>query len=421
MLIDFSVVNFRSFHARQTLSMIASSAKEFQVRNCITDEKNVFPPLLRTAVIYGPNAAGKTNLIKAIHFMQNMVLTSATSLQQGELLNVSPFAFNQKSRKEPSEFEIHFIANGVRYQYGFSTNVSDVIEEWLIAYPNGRQQTWFQRSFNKRTKRPVWKFGPNFKGNNKLWREATRNNGLFLSTAVQLNNEQLKDIFNWFQQKLVVVLPSLGVVLNPVLTHQLLATEDGKSSILKFLAAADVGIDDVELTRRTLSNARTPQAPFQGQLFLGNGGVEAISIKAIHRDLDTKEPIPLDISDESEGTQKLLLSAGGWLKVLNDGGVLFVDELNNSLHPLLVRFLVDLFQNKKANSQNSQLVFSTHDTSILDKDVFRRDQIWFAEKDKTNATNLYALSDFSPRKDDAFERNYLKGRYGALPNIGELL
>lgn len=402
--------------------MIASSAKEFQTRNCISNSRSGAPPLLRTAVIYGPNAAGKTNLIKAIHFMQLMVLTSATGLQQGEQLNAKPFALNQKARKRASEFEVHFVTNGVRYQYGFSATAKAVIDEWLIAYPSGRQQTWFQRTFDSRSQKSIWKFGPKFKGPHKLWRDATRDNALFLSTAVQLNNEQLKDVFSWFQQKLIVVMPNAGVILNPTLTHNLLADADGKADVMRFMKAADVGIDDLLITRFPVSgpSAREPKGLFHGQLVMGTDGLEAVSITALHRAPDNDEPIPLDLSEESDGTQKLLLSAGGWLKALSEGGVLFIDELNTSLHPLLVRFLVDLFHNEKVNKQNAQLIFSTHDTSILVNDLFRRDQVWFADKDSLQATTLYALSDFSPRKDDAFEKNYLRGRYGALPNIGEV-
>ena len=422
MLIEFAAANFRSLRERQRISMSASSAKEHRTKNCFETGIEGLPALLKSAVVYGPNAAGKTNLLKAMHFMQVMVLTSANSLQQGQEINVRPFELDRKSREGPSEFEVNFVEQGVRFQYGFSLTKTRVVEEWLIAYPVGRPQLWFERSAKGKTGKTTWKFGPKFKGPHKLWRDATRPNALFLSTAVQLNNEQLQPIFSWFRQKLVVVIPGSGVALNPGLTLNLFANPSGKSSVMSFLRAADVGIDDINVKSQkvgTQNMAHSP-TPMEGQVMMGASGFEMISIKAVHKALDTAESITFDITDESEGTQKLFLSAGAWLKILAEGQVLFIDELNNSLHPLMVRFLVELFHKRESNKQNAQLVFSTHDTSILDNAIFRRDQVWFVEKDKSQGSNLYALSEFSPRQEEAFEKNYLKGRYGALPIIREL-
>lgn len=422
MLIEFTTENFRSLHQRQSLSMIASPAKELRSTNCFDSGIEGLPPLLKSAVVYGPNAAGKTNLLRAMHFMQVMVLTSANSLQQGQELNVKPFALSKKSRGAPSRFEVQFAHEGVRYQYGFALTKARVVEEWLIAYPSGRPQHWFERTSKGRTDKVEWKFGPKFKGPHKVWRDSTRPNALFLSTAVQLNNEQLRPIFTWFQQKLAVVIPGAGVSLNSGITFNLFADSEGKSLVLRFLHAADVGIDDINVKRQQMSAPNMAQAPtpMEGQVIIGPSGLEAVSVKATHKALDTGEPITFDITEESDGTQKLFQSAGAWLKVLSEGSALFLDELNNSLHPLIVRFLVELFHNREANKKNAQLIFSTHDTSILDKDIFRRDQIWFVEKDKSQGTVLFALSDFSPRKEEALERNYLKGRYGALPIVRDL-
>ena len=418
MLIEFSAENFRSFRERQSLSMIASADREKRDKNCVEKTSEGLPALLRSAVVYGPNAAGKTNILKAIYFLQLMVLTSANALQQGQVLNVKPFALNRKTRNAASEFEVQFACDGVRYQYGVALTTQRITEEWLIAYPSGRPQLWFERSAIGKTGSMAWKFGPKFKGPHKVWRDATRPNALFLSTAVQLNNEQLRPIFTWFQQKLTVVIPESGVILNPTLTYNLFENTSGKASVIDFLHAADLGIDDINLKRQQIPGPNTPhtQMPIQGQVVVGASGLEALAITAIHKAPDTGESISLDISEESEGTRKLFLAAGAWLKVLGEGSVLFVDELNNSLHPLIVRFLVELFHNRSANAKNAQLIFSTHDTSILDKDVFRRDQVWFVSKDKSQGSVLSALSDFSERKEGAFERNYLRGRYGALPN-----
>jgi uncharacterized protein len=422
MLIEFSTQNFRSLRERQRISMSASSAKEHRSKNCFDSGIEGLPQLLKSAVVYGPNAAGKTNLLRAMHFMQVMVLTSANSLQQGQTINVKPFELVRKSRGAPSEFEVNFVEDGVRFQYGFALNKTRVVEEWLIAYPVGRPQLWFERSVVGKSEDTTWNFGSKFKGPHKLWRDATRPNALFLSTAIQLNNEQLRPIFNWFQKRLVVVIPGVGVTLNPTLTYALLANPSGKSSVMSFLNAANVGIDDLSVETQSVGAQNMAHSPktLNGLMMMGASGLGVASVKAMHKTSDRAESISLDITDESDGTQKLIASAGAWLKILSEGQILFIDELNNSLHPLIVRFLVELFHKLDSNKLNAQIIFSSHDTSILDKDIFRRDQVWFVEKDKSQGSVLYALSEFSPRPEEAFERNYLKGRYGALPNIREL-
>jgi AAA15 family ATPase/GTPase len=151
------------------------------------------------------------------------------------------------------------------------------------------------------------------------------------------------------------------------------------------------------------------------------GQVKSIRVQAVHRKLDGSGNVAFEMKDESEGTRRLIQYAGGWLKVLQDGAVLFFDELDVSLHPAITRFLISLFNNPEQNLDGAQLVFSTHDTNLLDKDLFRRDQIWFTEKDKKEETRLYPLLDFSPRQDDNLEKGYLRGRYGALPFVGSIL
>lgn len=422
MLIEFSVTNFRSFRERQTLSLVATQAKELASRNTFSTRIKNVPALLRSAVIFGPNAGGKTNLFRAAHFMQQAVLTSAAAGQLGQKLNAKPFALSRKTRHLPSEFEIKFIENGVLYEYGLACTESHIVREWLVAYPSGRPQHWLDRSYNDKTKKTTWTIGNKLKGAHKLWRDATRPNALFLSTAVQLNNEQLKPIFNWFQEKLIIVLP--GVELNPYLTFDLATKEAGKSIIMQFLNAADLGISDI-LVKREPFNPQlqsAQQSPIiQGQVFVTRPGTfEAISARMLHQEVDSKAFVDWDYSEESNGTQKFFRSVGGWHKVLSLGTTVFVDELDSSLHPKIVRFLIDLFQSLETNKHNAQLIFNTHDTSILSNDVFRRDQIWFIEKSKAQNTKLYSMSEFSPRRGEAFEKHYLSGRYGAIPILGEI-
>lgn len=422
MLIEFNVTNFRSVRETLTLSMAASKYyRGLEETNCVDTNISGLPKLLRSAVIYGPNAGGKSNLFKAMHFMQTFVLSSH-ALQEGKRINIAPFAFDAETRELPSEFEVFFVQDHVRYQYGFAVNTFRVMREWLFAYPESKPQRWFERTYDKDKDRESWYFGSKFTGRRQVWQEATRKNALFLSTAIQLNNEQLKPVFTWFQQKLAVMLP--GGTINLQFTLEKCASEEGKSRIMEFMNFADMSISgiDVEVKKVSISpETLPPDIPSEVKAKmvrdLQEKGVPLIRFQ--HRGNDDK-PVFFSLAEESDGTQKLFAFAGPWLDVLAKGRILVIDELDTSLHPLLVRFLIENFHSNVTNRNDAQLIFTTHDTSILDTELFRRDQVWFVEKDRENATKLYPLSDFSPRKGEALEKWYLKGRYGALPFIGDL-
>jgi len=418
MIIEFSATNFRSIKEIQTLTLVAGKGKELLERGTFDPELPGFPRLLRCAVIYGANAAGKTNLLRALQFMQSLVLNSAT-FQEATRVVHSPFKLSKQTAAQPSEFEVVFAEAGVRYEYGFSVDAERVHKEWLIAWPRGRPQSWFERTYHANKKQYEWYFSTKLKGSPRVWRDATRANALFLSTAIQLNSEQLRPVFHWFQKKLVII-GTGGSELNPALTFKLLEQPDGKQKLLQFVHAADLGIDDLSLQRATSA----PTMAIGGNVVQEpqpQGPVTTLfRVTSYHKAFDDGQRVALDLGEESAGTQRLFKSAGAWLNVLNNGEVILYDELDTSLHPLMTRFLIGLFHQKATNPKNAQLVFTTHDTSLLDREVFRRDQVWFIEKDKKGASRLYPLSDFSPRKDEKLERGYLRGRYGALPFIGEL-
>jgi len=421
MLIEFQITNFRSINETQTLSLVAGSGKELVSENTFESGLPGFRRLLRSAVVYGSNAAGKTNLLRALQFMQAMVKTSATLSQAGGRIAHAPFKLSKATKNQPSEFEVAFADpdDGVRYEYGFSVDAERFYKEWLIAYPHGRPQNWFERTYRAAKKKYEWHFSTKLKGSPRVWRDATRDNALFLSTAIQLNSEQLRPVFQWFDKKLVVIGMG-GSLLNPALTLQLLEQPDGKQRLLQFAHAADLGIDDLSLRREPMAPVLVVEGNVVREPLPATQVATVARVTSIHKAIDGGEPVPLDIGEESSGTQILFQSAGAWLNVLKNGEVLLYDELDTSLHPLMTRFLIRLFHGANTNPKNAQLVFTTHDTSLLDADIFRRDQVWFIEKDKKSASKLYPLSDFSPRKDEALERGYLRGRYGALPFIGEL-
>lgn len=419
MLIEFSVANFRSLRERQTFSLVKSKGNEQAESNTFSVTAVNRFELLRSAAIYGPNAGGKSNFINALRTMRKTVLDSAANLKRGDKLPITPFRLSTKTHNQPSEFEIIFIVDKVRYQYGFSATADRVTEEWLFAYPKGRPQRWFIRAWNQEQNDYDWDLGTNLSGEKQLWQKSTRDNALFLSTAVQLNSAQLQPIHDWFSSTLR--LAGLGA-WSPAFTAHLCENEK-KNRILEFLRAADLDIADIVIDKRPFDPEGLPseipdslREAISGQF----KEKQILDIKTLHQ-TEEGEAVSFKLEEESDGTQKLFAFAGPWIDSLANGYVLFIDELHDNLHPNLVRFLVELFHNTATNPHNAQLIFTTHETSILNQEVFRRDQIWFCEKDKQQASTLYPLTDFSPRKGrENLELAYLSGRYGALPFVRQL-
>lgn len=419
MLIEFSVSNFRSLAERQTLSLVASSGAEHRDTHVFAPDAPGTLPLLRAAVIYGPNASGKSNLLLALSTMEQIVENSAGNSQADDPIDLGVFAFSTEAVKKPTEFEIIFVEAGVRYQYGFAATRNRIESEWLFAYPEGKSQRWFERNVNPKPGEPEWYFGPKFTGPKKVWQEATRDNALFLSTAVQLNSENLKPVFQWFTNRLRVIEPYARI--SPGFsTKKCDEDSEWKSRIIAFLNKADLGISEIQIERRSMDSMPFPaDMPEAVRTYLNSqvAGRVMSDVKLSHRSEDGSEAT-FNLHDESGGTQKAFALAGPWLDVLQNGYVLVIDELDTSLHPALMRYLLEMFHDPRVNSKGAQLVFSTHDATALDFDLLRRDQIWFVEKDRQLRSHLYPLSDFSPRKGENLERGYLQGRYGALPFLG---
>ncbi len=415
MLIEMNVTNFRSLRGTQSFSLVKGKGDELLESNVFNAQSANEFELLRSAAIYGPNASGKSNFLMALQVMKRIVLESATSLQHGDPLPVKPFLLASESRDEPSEFEAIFLADGVRYQYGFSASSTQIHSEWLFAYPKGVPQSWIARRWLPNEQRIEWGADSKLKGAKQLWKNSTRNNALFLSTAVQLNSVQLKPVFDWFSKTLK--LSNVGGWDATITAY--MCEMEGKSKVIEFLQAADLDIQDVSIEKRAFDPNDLP-GPFKRAVSENLKGQKSLDIKSVYTDNDGK-PVVFDFDNESHGTKTLFLFAGPWIDSLENGYVLFIDELHDSLHPNLVRFLVEHFNNSKTNPKNAQLVFTTHETSILNQEVFRRDQIWFCEKDERSATELYPLTDISPRKGrENLELAYLSGCYGALPFVKKL-
>ncbi len=416
MLIEFSVKNYRSFWESQTLSMAAGATKELQEENTFAPSLQELPRLLRSAVMYGPNGGGKSNLVKALGFMQEFVLLSAKESQEGEHIDLKPFLLHPDGPSQASEFEVVFVEDGMRYQYGFAATKNKVTHEWLLAFPGNRAQRWFERSYNPKKEKEEWYFGGKLTGQKKTWQRSTRSNALFLSTAVQLNSEQLKPVFNWFRRLVVI---GHGERIERGFTANSCEDKEGCANILQFLKSAGIEVDGITIKERKFDEIELP-FPMPDELQKNLKGKSFKEVFFKHQFTDSEDFALFPLAEESDGTQKLFAYAAPWLDVLQNSRVLVVDELDNSFHPHLVRYLLKLIHSSTKNKANGQLIFSTHDTSILDTKVLRRDQIWFMEKNDTQATQLYPLSDFHPRKKEALEKGYLQGRYGALPYIGEV-
>lgn len=419
MLIEVTVANYRSLKNSQIFSLIKGKGNELTEQNSFRIKAANTFELLHSAVVYGANASGKSNFLEALKTMQHIVLNSASKQQRGDILPIVPFRLSPKTRLAPSEFEVTFLVNKIRYQYGFTATNERIYEEWLLAYPKGRAQRWFSRIWLEDEKRYSWDFGGHLAGEKQLWQKSTRDNALFLSTAVQLNSEQLQPVFDWFKGTLHMI-GAAG--WDPKFTASLCEGEQ-KQKVMDFLQVADIHIDDIMIEARPFDSNELPAEmpePIKNMISSSMEGKKVLEIKTIHKD-SIGEDIAFDFNEESNGTRKLFAFAGPWIDTLKKGHVLFIDELHDSLHPKLVRFLVELFHNPQTNPNNAQLVFTTHETSILNQNIFRRDQIWFCEKDKEQATQLYPLTDFSPRKGrENLETAYLSGRYGALPFVKDI-
>lgn len=415
MLIQFSVKNYRSIKDEIELQLTTNSKAELP--------NNIFKPdakgannlgLMKSAVVYGPNAAGKSTLIDALDKMRWLVLFSARALHSTQALDIEPFKFSKNSINKPSEFNADFISEGTRYQYGFSASNNRILEEWLFAYPNGRAQTWFMRKFHKETGEYIWTKDAYLTGAKATWKEATRDNALFLSTAILLNSKQLTPVYKWFDCTLQII--GTHDLNSKYTANQIFNDNNAHDDVLAFLKAGDLAIEDIKVKEDKARQPETNRDAY-GNITELSSQLKNLTINTGYR-LEDGSMQYLDYKHESDGTQRMFALAAPIIRSLQKGEVVFIDELNNSLHPTMVKFLVSLFNSSEENPNNAQLIFTTHETSILSQEVFRRDQIWFCEKDKSQSTTLYSLSDFKVRKGaENIERNYLSGKYGALPFI----
>lgn len=429
MVIEFTVGNFRSFEEPQTFSMVAANLPGEDGENSpVMEVKGT--QILRSAAIYGANASGKSNLIKAIIRFLYLARHSSSRLQDGDALPIEPFALRKDSDKSPSFFEMIFFADGRKLRYGFEATSEKVTSEWLFSQTSARETRLFTRE------------GQSIDVNKKAFSEgvgkeaATRENSLFLSLVAQLNGKMARKIVRDLSEiKTVSGLRDYGY---ENYTASCLSSEDHqhRHKVLEFLRRLDLSFEDVQIEKQEADTEFIHDEPLErsddplnadSARTLKKVPVKVMLLHPIYDAAQKREgEHPMNLRREaSEGTRKLFGLAGPIVDVLSNGYTLFVDEMDARLHPLITRNLVALFNSPETNPCGAQLIFNTHDSNLLTPKLLRRDQIWFAEKDRVGATHLYSLAEFRQedgtltRKNANFEEQYIQGRFGAVPFLGD--
>lgn len=409
MLVEFRVRNFRSIMDEQVFSMVASTDKDLPQN---TTKKKKFN-LLKSASIYGANASGKSNLLQAINFMKFFIKISVSHLQEGEAIPVEPFLLNSSTEDSLSLFEMTFFVEETRYRYGFEISKEKIVNEWLFYVPSVQEKELFWRNGNE------IKTHPDINKEAKGLKEKTRNNALFLSVLAQFNSQIAKDVMKFFNS-LIVIHGDISFFAKQL--SDLVQDKTIHDAVKAIINGTDLQIQDFRCEEEELNMEEAPDELKQ-IISTMKEKPKKYEFYTDHRKLNAEGEqignveLMLNIH-ESEGTKQVFWLAGPLIQVLSKGGTLVVDELDNSLHPLILEMIVGLFNSEK--NTKAQLIFSTHNTRMLTKKYFRRDQIWFAEKNRYYATELSSLYDFSVRKDASYDKDYLSGKYGAIPYLQDI-
>lgn len=419
MLIEFRVGNFKSIKDTVTFSMVAanltSKNKDMDANHVFTYKKPI--DLLKSAALYGPNASGKSNFIESLAFMKKFVINSSRETQVTDEIDVDPFQLSSVTENKPSFFEMILAVDEMRYRYGFELDREIIHSEWLYRAKD-RETLLFIRNIESIESKGSFSEG-------KGLETKTRPNALFLSVCAQWNGTVSTEILKWFK--------NLGIVsgLNDMgyrpYTVQRMENVDFREKVLTFIREFDFGISDLVVEHSAVTVDSFPKdmpEALQKHLLEKGGIVKTVrtSHKKFNENNECIGDVLFDLDlHESEGTQKAFAFSGPLIDVLTNGKILIVDELDARFHPMITQEIVRMFHDVHLNPKNAQLIFATHDTNLLDHNFFRRDQIWFLEKDRYGATALYSLVDFKVRNDASFGKDYISGRYGAVPFLGGIV
>ena len=396
MLLEFCVKNFLSIKDDLKLSFVATTLKEsLSEPNDVIRISDMGLALVRSAVIYGANASGKTNVLKAIAFYKSFIMNSFKNGQAGESIDVENFRLNASTVQEPTTMEATFTVGEYLYRYGFEVGEKAVHAEWLYRRMNRKRSKEVEIFYREETGVTVHAKSPLMQ--DLVNRKMVRDNALLLSTAAQFNETTAVDILHWLNDTQVLFCSEDDKMWLQAIRH--LDDEKMRERIVRFAKYADLGIENItKIDNRIVSS---------------------------HRQYDDEGRETNDVAfsfsgNESEGTIKYFSLAYPIIDALDNGKRLVVDELDSKLHPLLVRKIVTLFNSAETNPKGAQLLFTTHDTFLLSAGLFRRDQVWFTQKDNFGATEAYSLAEYKVRGSSPFERDYLQGKFGATPIIGDM-
>ncbi|GAB6276392.1 MAG: ATP-binding protein [Rectinema sp.] len=427
MLIDFSFENYLSFRDKATFSFVVPGGIKKDLDRYVLGVEDERYLLSTFAALYGPNASGKSNVIRAMSDFVNLILYSHNLGIDAPIPSYRPYKLDVAAQSAPVNFEAEFVAEKVRYQFGVKFDRKAILEEELAFFPAGRRALLYSRKKGE----PII-FGNSFRGPKKGLEQYVRDNALFLSTAVNLSNEQLKPIYRYFQRKyrFHVSMDSHG---NPIMrtTNNLLrgdtaSKEAYKKEVLNFLNAADISVVDVSIKKNDQA-AKSINLPADLPQEVRDTVIEGVTSRPSlgHPLYSGNAPVGenefFDLyEEESGGTVKMYELAGEIIDMLKSGGVLLVDEFNSGLHPQLCEYIISLFHDREINKNGAQLIVTDHDTNLMRRDDVYRDELWLVDRDKYGASEIYSINDFSKdeiRKGTNLEKWYLDGRFKAVPSI----
>lgn len=426
MLIEFRFKNYRSFRDEAVLSMEAIGLSSF--KNCLIEQNNM--KLLPGAAIYGKNGGGKSNVIRAFWLAVQFIRNAQRMQHEKSTVPVVPFALNDYSAKEPTEFAFDYISDGVKYWYSFAATREKIVRESLYHAPKGQKAQVFVREAQTFT------FTED-KAKRKLISETVAENQLFFSVACTMNDAVCVNAMRWFREDVFFSRDYTDI------PRQLLEYYDDSNmlkAISDYAKTADFGIEEMQFeieNKEIGADLNFPEDVPEGMKAALTSFIQILSetsnnsegrlkmsrvkAKAKHKGINAngeEELYNIELEDESDGTRKLMSIAPAIESVLTKGGVLLVDELERELHPMLVNFIVAKFQSKRSNPNGAQIIFTTHNTELMNLEFMRKDQIYFTDKRKSDgASELYSVTDFNTKTADNIRKGYLVGKYGATPNI----
>jgi len=426
MLVEFTVQNYASFNSSQTLSMLASSStkESLNEENTFSINKFGIDRLVKSAAVFGANASGKSNLVSSLNTLKQIVLDSLTTAESDNLELVIPFLIKDDVFDKPSEFEVSFFHKGHLYRYGISIVKDKIDEEWLYWTKTARETLLFQRTGQKiKINQRSFSEAKDFikEKNEEFYLEKTRENVPFISVLAQFNGEKSRNVIDWFLELNIIS----GINERGFRNFTINLLDNNPSfriwalDILSSLQIQDINIIEVETDDPIKVNNKDSElndAISKVNSLIRKKKSKVKKIEIVKKSENSEEEYTIPLTLESEGTRKLLYLLGPIFDVISNGEVLLIDEFDNKFHSLLSKFILKLYH--KENKSKSQLIITCHDTNLLTKDLLRRDQIWFVEKNLKHESELYSLLEYKEhytRKDGTYSKDYLDGKYGAIP------